>query len=103
MYVGGRRHGAKTLYLQTHPGLNMDKLEEVDTLARRIASYATNTPTPFNAAHATAGDADASASVSVASPRELHSVRADPICADGWESQHGCAPLRRRERARSRR
>lgn len=41
--------GGKTLYVQSNPGLNMSKLEDLDQLSRKIASYATNSPSPFMA------------------------------------------------------
>ena len=43
----GHHHGGSTLYINTTPGMNMAKLDAADALARRIASYATNTPSAF--------------------------------------------------------
>ena len=43
----GHHHGGSTLFITTAPGMNMAKLDGADALARRIASYGTNTPTPF--------------------------------------------------------
>jgi uncharacterized membrane protein YjjP (DUF1212 family) len=43
----GHHHGGSTLFITTAPGMNMAKLDEADALARRIASYGTNTPSPF--------------------------------------------------------
>lgn len=39
--------GGRTLYVPTTPGLNVAALDDVDAVARRVASFATNTATPF--------------------------------------------------------
>lgn len=44
-------HGAKTLTVQTSPGLDMAALTSADALARRIASYATTTADPVPSMH----------------------------------------------------
>ena len=80
-----RGHGGKTLYIPTSPGLNMRKLDDVDALARRVAAYATNTPTPFREKAADDAAAAAAAVAALCCGREMRRRGAElrqRFCAD---------------------
>jgi hypothetical protein len=80
-----RGHGGKTLYIPTSPGLNMTKLDAVDALARRVAAYATNTPTPFRENVGAEAAAAAAAVAALCSGREMRRRAAEArsrFCGD---------------------
>ena len=80
-----RGHGGKTLYIPTSPGLNMTKLDAVDALARRVAAYATNTPTPFRENAGAEAAAAAAAVAALCSGREMRRRAAEArsrFCGD---------------------
>jgi len=87
--------GGQTMYIRTNAGFNMDKLEAADALARKISSYATNTPTPYKLKTSSAAGTDdmAAAAASALSdvPRRVAELRGR--FADAKELAHAILEL----------